>query len=471
MNAVLLIVDDEASVRCTLKRRLSKEGYEVHVASSAEQGLQQLDRQMPDLLIADLHLEETDGLAFVTDVRSRDTTLPILAMTGSGSVAAAVEAMRRGATDFFEKPLDGDDVAERVARALASTALRKEVLQFEPELQGVPAHDGEVLLGQTPAMRQIYRTIRKLSRSARTTVLIEGESGTGKELVAKAIHATSARRDKPFVAINCAALTETLLEAELFGYEKGAFTGAAATGKIGLFEAADGGTVFLDEIGEMGFDLQAKLLRVLEDRQFLRVGGTESIGVDVRVIASTNRDLQERVREGGFRQDLFFRLKVVTVRTPPLRERKDDILLLAKYFLDIYNRQFDRHIEGFTSDAEKLLRSYPWPGNVRELKNAIESCVILEGSDRVSRRHLQLDAARLLHRPRPGNGNGQEGTFRSYRDGVEDDEEMSLQAMERRHILRVLNETMWQRGLAANILGIHRTTLANKIREYELADA
>jgi len=450
MNAVILVVDDEAGIRYALKRRLGREGYEVHVASSAEQGLQQLDRQMPDLIITDLRMPGMDGLAFIAEARERDSTLPILAMTGFGSVEAAVEAMKRGAIDFFEKPFDGDAVVQRVARALEGTALRKEVLQFEPELRGLAASDGEVLLGQAPPMRDIYRTIKKLSRSSSTTVLIEGESGTGKELVAKA-----------------------LLEAELFGYEKGAFTGAAATGKIGLFEAANGGTIFLDEIGEMGFDLQAKLLRVLEDKTFMRVGGTEVVAVDVRVVASTNRNLQERVREGGFRQDLYFRLKVVAVRTPPLREHKDDILLLAKYFLDIYNREFDRQLEGFTPEAERLLRSYPWPGNVRELKNAIESCVILEGSERVSPRHLQLDAARLLREPRR-LGQVDDATFRSYRDdadGADGGEDMSIATMERQHILRVLTETMWQRGMAADILGIHRTTLANKIREYDLANA
>jgi len=468
MNAVILVVNAEASEQAALKRRLGREGYEIHVASSAAQGLQQLDRQMPDAILFDLQMPGDGGLAFLAAVRGRDATLPMLAMAATEEVAAAVEAMRQGATDFIEKPFDGDDVAERVARALAATALRKEVLQFQPELVGLPTHSGEVLLGQTPAMRGIYRVVRKLSRSSSTTVLIEGESGTGKELVAQAIHATSARRDKPFVAVNCAALTESLLEAELFGYEKGAFTGAAATGKAGLFEAANGGTIFLDEIGEMGFDLQAKLLRVLEDRRFLRVGGTENVEVDVRVIASTNRNLLERVHDGAFRRDLYFRLKVVTITTPPLRERREDILLLAKYFLDLYARQFGAAIEGFTEEAERLLRSYPWPGNVRELKNAIESAVILESGNRISHRTLQLDAARLLHAPRQADD---DGTFRSYRDGGDEEEDLSIAAMERRHILRVLTETMWQRGQAASLLGIHRTTLANKIREYRLADA
>ena len=473
MNAVILVVDEETSVRYTLKRRLSREGYEVHVAAAAAQALEQLDRQMPDLILSDLRVPAADGLAFITEARERDGSVPIFAMTGFGSVESAVAAMKCGATDFFEKPLDVETVVARVAEALESRALRKEVLQFRPELSGVPT-DGDVLLGQSTAIRAIYRTIKQLSRSASTTVLVQGESGTGKELVSKAIHYTSSRRDKPFVAVNCAALTESLLEAELFGYEKGAFTGAAATGKMGLFEAANGGTIFLDEIGEMGFDLQAKLLRILQDKKFMRVSGTENIEVDVRVIASTNRKLQDCVREGTFRQDLYFRLKVVTIDTPPLRDRKDDILLLAKYFLDTYNREFDRQIEGFSPEAERLLQSYPWPGNVRELKNVIESCVVLESGQQVSPRHLQLDAARLLGEPARRGGQAHNvwgaGTDAPAADTV-DQSDMSIACMEKRHILRVLNETMWQRGAAATILGIHRTTLANKIREYGLANA
>jgi two-component system response regulator AtoC len=465
MNAVILIVDAEEGVRYSLKRRLAREGHEVHVAASAEQGLEQLDRLVPDLVIADLREPGADGLALIAEVRARDGVVPIIAMTGFGSVETAVAAMRCGATDFLQKPLDLDVMAERANRALAGCSLRKQVLQLHPEASGLRSN-GDILLGVSPLMRKIYRTIKQLSRSASTTVLIEGESGSGKELIARAIHHTSIRRDKPFVAVNCAALTETLLEAELFGYEKGAFTGAAATGKIGLFEAADGGTIFLDEIGEMGYELQAKLLRVLEDRKFLRVGGTENISVDVRVVASTNRNLQERVREGSFRQDLFFRLKVVTISTPPLRERKEDIPLLTRHFLDQFNRQFGRQIRGFTPDAERLLLSYPWPGNVRELRNVIESSVILETDEVISARQLCLDAARLAHEP-----TGRAAAPAGSGPPREDQDDKTIAAVERRHILRVLNETMWQRSHAASILGIHRTTLANKIREYGLANA
>jgi len=464
MNAVILIVDDDAGIRYTLKRCLSRDGHEVHTAASPDQGLELLERAVPDLVLADLRPPQMDGLAFIIEARQRDGTLPIIAMTSFGSVEAAVAAMKAGAHDFVEKPFDPEAVAQRVTRALANRVLRKEVLQFRPEIRGADG-DSDLLLGNGSGMRDVYRTIKQLSRSASTTVLIEGESGSGKELIARAIHFTSSRRTQPFVAVNCAALTETLLEAELFGYEKGAFTGAAAAGKIGLFEAADGGTLFLDEIGEMGFELQAKLLRVLEDRKFLRVSGTENIAVDVRVVASTNRNLEERVREGSFRQDLFFRLKVVTITTPPLRERKEDIPLLAKYFLDKFNHRFGRQVEGFTPEAEKLLLAYPWPGNVREIKNVIESAVILETGDIITARHLHLDAGGLL----PRTHVFARGAADAPQD--EDSDDKTIAAVERRHILRVLNETLWQRGQAATILGIHRTTLANKIREYGLANA
>jgi len=464
MNAVILIVDEDAGIRYSLKRCLSRDGHEVHAAATPDQGLELLERVVPDLVIADLRPPQMDGLAFIIEARQRDGTLPIIAMTSFGSVEAAVAAMKAGANDFVEKPFDPEAVAQRVTRALANRVLRKEVLQFRPEIRGADG-DSDLLLGNSPGMRDVYRTIKQLSRSASTTVLIEGESGSGKELIARAIHFTSSRRNQPFVAVNCAALTETLLEAELFGYEKGAFTGAAAAGKIGLFEAADGGTIFLDEIGEMGFELQAKLLRVLEDRKFLRVSGTENIAVDVRVVASTNRNLEERVREGSFRQDLFFRLKVVTITTPPLRERKDDIPLLAKYFLDLFNQRFGRQIEGFTPECEKLMLAYLWPGNVRELKNVIESAVILETGNIISARHLHLDAGGLL----PRTHIFARGSAAAPPDGGSDDK--TIAAVERRHILRVLNETLWQRGQAATILGIHRTTLANKIREYGLANA
>ncbi|MFP4055862.1 MAG: sigma-54-dependent transcriptional regulator [Candidatus Brocadiia bacterium] len=471
MDAVILIVDDDSGVRYSLKRRLSREGHEVHVASSARQGLEQLDRQVPDLVIVDLRMPEMDGLSFIVEARQRDGTVPVIAMTGYGSVETAVAAMKGGASDFIQKPFELDEMVQRVGRALERCPLRREVMHFRPELRHLGPDGSEMLLGRSPAMRQVYRTIKQLSRSASTTVLIQGESGTGKELIAQAIHNTSGRAEKPFVAVNCAALTETLLEAELFGYEQGAFTGAAATGKIGLFEAADGGTIFLDEIGEMGYELQSKLLRVLQDKRFMRVGGTGNIEVDVRVIASTNRDLAERVREGSFRHDLFFRLKVVTIHTPPLRERKDDILPLAKHFLAQFNAQFDRRIEGFSPEAEKLLLAYPWPGNVRELKNVIESCVILETGDVVTPRILRLDAGKVVEPPRNGGSQKPAPELSALCQEDGDEDEKTIAAVERRHILRVLNETMWQRTQAASILGIHRTTLANKIREYGLANA
>jgi DNA-binding NtrC family response regulator len=458
MNAVILIAGPAPAARRHIQEPLRRRGYEVHDIES-EEAPGALARLLPDLVVIDLGESDGAELKLVKRVRDHDPVVPVLAVADGHDVRRAVAAMKCGADELLEAPLEEAALAEHVERALERATLRRDVLRLAPH---AGSGGEEVLLGRSAQIRDIYHTIKRLSRSATTTVMIEGESGTGKELVARAIHATSTRRERPFVAVNCAALSESLLESELFGYEKGAFTGAAASGKAGLFEAADGGTIFLDEIGEMGFDLQAKLLRVLQDHKFLRVGGTESIQVDVRVVASTNRDLAACVRAGAFRQDLFFRLKVVTIRTPPLRERKEDIVPLAKYFLDLFRRRFERRIDGFSTEAERLLLSYPWPGNVRELRNVIEGSVILESGREISAHHLRLDAGGLLpqalDRPPGAAGDGQQAPSA----------ELSLEDVEKRHIRRVLNATMWQRGRAADILGIHRTTLTNKIRQYGL---
>jgi DNA-binding NtrC family response regulator len=458
MDAVILIVGQSPVARRQIAEPLRRRGYEANEIG-AEEVPGALARLLPDLVVLDLGKSDAAELNLVRRVRDHDPVVPILAVAEGHDVRRAVAAMKCGADELLESPLDEAVLVEHVEQALERGTLRRDVLRLAPH---AGAGGEEVLLGRSAQIRDIYQTLKRLSRSASTTVLIQGESGTGKELVARAIHATSIRREKPFVAVNCAALSESLLESELFGYEKGAFTGAAASGKAGLFEAADGGTIFLDEIGEMGFELQAKLLRVLQDHKFLRVGGTESIQVDVRVVASTNRDLAACVRAGSFRQDLFFRLKVVTIPTPPLRERKEDILPLAKYFLDVFRQRFERRIDGFSPEAERLLLSYPWPGNVRELRNVIEGSVILEGGRTISAHHLRLDAGGLLPQAVEPTSAAQED--RGAAHGVD----LSLEDVEKRHIRRVLEATMWQRGRAADILGIHRTTLTNKIRQYDL---
>jgi len=309
------------------------------------------------------------------------------------------------------------------------------------------------MVGKSKAIRQVFDTIDSISSSAKATVLIQGESGTGKELVAKAIHLSSPRCDQKFMEVNCAALAETLLDAELFGYEKGAFTGASPGGRIGLFEAADGGTLFLDEIGEMGVPLQAKLLRVLQEKRFKRVGGVEDISVDVRVIASTNRDLTEEVEKGNFRSDLYYRLQVIPVHIPPLRERKEDISLLAEHFLCEFNADMGKEISGISRDAIDLLQTHDWPGNVRELRNVMERAVILERGEKISGDSVLI-------------GPGQRPTKRGVQLELDD---CNVANMERRLIEKVLDDMMWRRSAAARALGISRATLYNKIKQYELA--
>jgi len=472
MNGIILVVDDENGIRWALKHKLTKGGHQVLTAETGEEGLKKLDAN-PDVVLVDVKMPGMDGFSFIREARRIKPSVSCIAMTGCGTVDSAARAMQVGATCFMEKPFRLDELETAIQKALRQrrltgeaapqpgTAIPSGARSLEDLAAGGSAAGGaagseassEAIIGKSAKMKEIYALIRRLSRSSTSTVLITGESGTGKELVARAIHYTSSRRDKRFTEVNCAALTETLLEAELFGYEKGAFTGAATTGKIGLFEATDGGTIFLDEIGEMGLSLQAKLLRVLQERSFRKVGGIENISVDVRIIASTNCDLEENVRCGRFRQDLFYRLNVVPIHVPPLRERKDDILLIANYYLRHYNERFGTSIAGFLPEVESALKACHWPGNVRELRNVVERAVLMETGDRITEKFLML---------------------RNDRTAAEPAGEMlplagrSLAAMEKQLIKRVLNDTLWQRTDAARILGIHRTTLAAKIKEYGL---
>ena len=453
MNGTILVIDDENGIRWALKHRLAKGGHQVITAENGEEGLKLLDAN-PDVALVDVKMPGMDGFSFIREARRIKPSLSCIAMTGCGTVDTAARAVQVGA-GFMEKPFRLDELEEAIQKAL------KDRPRLTDHLSGVlkkPEHEetaaDETIIGKSAKMKEIYSLIRRLQRSSTSTVLITGESGTGKELVARAIHYTSTRRDKRFTEINCAALTDTLLEAELFGYEKGAFTGAATTGKVGLFEATDGGTIFLDEIGEMGINLQAKLLRVLQEQNFRKVGGIENINVDVRIVASTNRSLDERVREGRFREDLFYRLNVVPIHVPPLRERKDDIMLLANYFLDYFNERFGGSLIGFTPEVEARLRAYRWPGNVRELKNVLERAVLMETGERVTDRYLMLKTEPAA----PPLASAQSLPIC----------DRSLASMERELIRRVLSETRWQRTEAAQILGIHRTTLATKIKEYGL---
>ena len=452
VNAVILIVDDEAAIRKLLREYLTRLGHDVVEARNASEALERIDEQLPDVLISDIRMPQMNGMELIEEVRRRDPTLSVIMLSGYASVETAVEAMQRGAVDFLEKPICMERLKEILDRTLAAQALRRNVYQLRSEQCKRLGEMGSVLIGDSPQMIEVYRTIKQVAQSPTTTVLIQGESGTGKELIARSIHMCSNRRDERFMEINCAALTETLLESELFGYEKGAFTGAANTGKIGLFEAANGGTIFLDEIGEMSLPLQAKLLRVLQEKRYKRVGGIDDIEVDVRIIASTNRDLEQLVKEEKFRLDLYYRLRVIPIHVPPLRERKQDILPIARHYVEKFSEVMGRRIGAITPKACAALEAHTWPGNVRELKNVIERAVILCQSSEIG------DASLLF-------GGSPADPHQTVEFEMTD---LSIAEMEKQLILKVLDNTSWKRSEAARILGINRTTLYNKIRDYEL---
>ncbi|WHZ14078.1 MAG: Two-component transcriptional response regulator, AtoC family [Nitrospira sp.] len=384
MKKRVLLVDDEPRVRASLKTVLEPT-YEILEAADAAEGLQIFKRESPDLVLLDVILPGTDGLTTLQTMRSEDRTVPVIMLTGTKSVKTAVDAMKSGAADYLSKPFDVEELRIVIDRTLSKQELEQEVRQLRAQV--VQRYAFHNLIGKSPSMQEIYAKIEQVADS-RTTVLVTGESGTGKELVAKAIHYNSARRERPFVALNCAALPETLIESELFGHEKGSFTDATAR-RVGQFELAHTGTLFLDEIGDLTPATQAKLLRVLQEREFTRVGGVQPIKVDVRIVAATNKNLDELVRKGLFREDLYYRINVIALYLPPLRERGEDIALLAKHFLAKRIEEEKRPPQEFTKESLELISRYPWPGNVREMENIIEQAFIWsKGSGVITPEHL-----------------------------------------------------------------------------------
>jgi two-component system, NtrC family, response regulator AtoC len=383
MAQKILVIDDEKLIRWTLEQHLVKEGYEVVTAESAEKGLELLTEDAPDLILLDNRLPEMTGLELLEKLNVQERGLMVIMITAYGMVETAVKALKLGAYDYISKPFNLDEITFVIRKALEAGSLRSQVKQLRKESSA----EVDAIMGECDDMTKIKNLIRKIARSDATTVLIQGESGTGKELVAKAIHYGSARADKPFMAINCAALPVNLLETELMGHEKGAFTDAKAT-KKGLFELADGGTVFLDEIGDMDLSMQAKLLRMLEERTFKRVGGIKDIRVDVRLVSATNQELSKAMSEGKFRKDLYYRLQVVPIVVPPLRNRGRDVILLAYHFINYFSQECHKNIHRITREAEDILLAYTWPGNVRELKNVIERAMILEVESEIQPEHL-----------------------------------------------------------------------------------
>jgi len=443
----ILVVDDEVNARTALAELLREEGLDVETAADAFKALGKFESFAPHVVITDLKMPGMDGIELVKKLRAMEDQPAVIVMTAFGAVESAIEAMRAGAEEYLTKPLNFDELLVVVDKVLANLALRREAVQLRKRVRDRVAPNN--MVGSSPPMQRVLEIIEQVAPS-RATVLITGESGTGKELVANAIHQRSPRAHGPFVKLHCAALAESLLESELFGHEKGSFTGAMAR-KDGRFSLADGGTLFLDEIGEISQALQVKLLRFLQEHEFERVGGTQTIHVDVRVIAATNRNLVEEVAAGRFREDLFYRLNVVNIDTPPLRERRSDIPAIAKFFLDRYAKDNGKQVESITPQALELLVSYDWPGNVRELENAIERAVVLANGTELEARHLPPNVRPV-------------GTT-----GVPPIPGSTMAELERYAILETLKAAGGSTSKAADMLGISARTIQYRLHEYQAA--
>lgn len=436
----LLVVDDEHLIRWSLEQNLKKQGYEVITAGNGEDALRMAREEQPDLVLLDIQLPGISGIEVLEKIKDYDDEIIVIMVTAHGGLETAVNAMRLGAYDYVSKPFNLDELSIIVKKALETSELKREVARLRTEnKKAVPPN----IIGDSKHMQYLMDVLDKVARSEASTVLVQGESGTGKELVAKWIHYSSNRAEKPFIAINCAAVPATLLESELFGHEKGAFTDAKAT-KKGLFELADGGTVFLDEIGDMEMGMQAKLLRFLEDRSFRRIGGGRVFTVDVRIISATNKDLQKSIEEKTFRNDLYYRLQVIPIFLPALRERREDIIPLANHFINLYNRDFHKKVQGIAGVAERMLQNYNWPGNVRELKNVIERAIILGNDDTLLLDHLPLE---IVAKSSP-QGEEAVSAFKLPPEGID------IEEVEKELIKQALDITEWNQSKAAKKLNL-----------------
>jgi two-component system response regulator AtoC len=448
----ILIIDDEQSVTKLFVHHFTARGWDAGMAGTGEAGLQACEKSAPDIILLDMKLPDMDGMEVLKRLNDRKCPASVVIMTGWGSIANAVEAVKLGAEQYLTKPVALLELNALVDRVIETRKLKIENRYYRQR-------EDHPVVGVSMAIQKLHHMIDLMAENADTTTLLLGESGTGKELVAREIHRRSRRSERPFLDINCSSLPETLLESEMFGHERGAFTDAREM-KRGLLEVADGGTVFLDEIGEMPLAVQPKLLRVLETRSFKRVGGTREIQVNVRIIAATNRDLAKAAADGRFREDLYYRLKVFPVSIPPLRERPEDVPALAEYFLQEFNAALKKSITGFTSEATDLLRGYSWPGNVRELKNLVERAVVLSKSPLIGTDMLPPEisgAGTTAGLPAPSAPLGDGGTART------------LEEVEREHIKAVLGAEGNNRSATARALGISRSTLIEKLKKYEIA--
>ncbi len=464
MSLSIQLVDSREDSRARLCSLLEKDGHQVKCLSSGSDAIRQLRDTPPEMMIIDLTMQgQSDTL--LGEVKGALPSLPCIMITDEVNNSAVVEAMKQGAFDFLLRPINPEQVELVIHKVLKD--LRSK-LQSEYIRRQDNEYDFSNIIGNSQAMARTLEMTKKVSSSSANTVFIKGETGTGKELFARAIHFNSDRRKEAFIEVNCSAIPASLLESELFGHEKGAFTDAKER-KIGLIERAHGGTFFLDEIGDMDFNLQAKLLRVLEERRIRRVGGDRSIPVDIRFIAATHKDLEEQIQEKLFREDLFFRLNVITIDLPALRERRDDVLPLAEFFLDRFRREHKRDVKGFTPSAIQALRNWDWPGNIRELRNTIERAVLIEADDMVDAEHLHLWRRRARSRPMNGNGNGH--AVERQRIGYDfeiPDDGFSIVEFEKVLLSRALHKARHNVSRAARLLGLSRETMRYRIKKHAL---
>lgn len=451
-KAKILVVDDEPSQRKMLKANLSLEGYQVFEADDGTSAIKRVSEEFFDLILMDNRMSSMDGIEALKGIKNISPGIPVIIITAYASVETAVEALQAGAHDYLTKPLDIEELKIKVQQSLEFWRLKEENILQKRRIENL--FDASRIVGRSLKMKQVLETVAMVAPTE-ATVLILGESGTGKELIANALHQGSSRSEKRFIKVNCAALPETLLESELFGHEKGAFTGAVGR-RPGRFELADGGTIFLDEIGEMTLATQSKLLRVLQEREFEPLGSTRTVKVDIRIVTASNRILREEVRKGNFREDLFYRLNVVPIMLPPLRERREDIPLLIEHFLNTYNDKNSRNLLGFHPRALDAIMRYSWPGNIRELENVVERSVILSKDDYVPFSEL----------PEAIRGASGDQLSEQAREGIRPG--MTIREMEKELIIKTLEDNDGNRTRAARVLGITRRTLQHKIKEYDL---
>ena len=466
----ILIIEDEKLIRWSLEKYLGSKGYKVISAESGEEGLKAFEQHHPDVVFTDNRLPKIQGLEVINKIKALDDETAIVFMTAFGSIDTAVNAMKAGAWEYIHKPFSFEEIEVALDNLKKKLAISKEVHLLRRQQKETITFDH--IIGESPVLKQIIQLSKKIAKTKTTTILLLGESGTGKDIFARAIHYESSQNDRPFVNINCASLPETLLESELFGYEKGAFTDAKQQ-KKGLFEIADGGTVFLDEIGEVNMATQIKLLGVLENRVVRRVGGTADIPVEIRIIAATNKDLKKAVEEKKFREDLYYRLKVFQIDLPPLRDHKEDIPLLSDNFIKYYNNQFKKNVAGISKEAIGLLIQYNWPGNIRELRNVIERAIILETMNTVQAESLPGEIVHLQANEESDEVAIPDGNF--YSDITSSpfnfdipENGFSLFRLEKQVIQKALEKVENNQTKAAKLLGISRDTLRYKIKKYRL---